>query len=116
VPLKNNIGCDKIGFSYHIEGRTLNNGIETSLIVWGNIPVEARKILFPEKKTQTNGAKDFLLEQLSDGAKPASEIFDQAEGMGYSKGTIQRAKRNLKIKTKKDGMEGGWIWSLEDCT
>lgn len=116
VPLKNNIGCDKIGFSYHIEGRTLDQGIETSLIVWGDTPVEARKILFPEKKNQTNGAKDFLLEQLSNGAKPVAEIMDQAEGLGYSKGTIQRAAQKLGVKRKKGGMKTGWLWSLEDIT
>ncbi|MFN3699975.1 MAG: AAA family ATPase [Alphaproteobacteria bacterium] len=116
VPVKNNIGDDKTGFSYRIEGMTLDNGIETSKIVWGNIPVQAHKILYPEKKTQTNGAKDFLAELLSGGAKPVSEILDEAEGMGYKIGTIQRAAGNLGVKKSKLGMEGGWQWSLEECT
>jgi putative DNA primase/helicase len=115
VPVKNNIGDDKIGFSYRIDGKTLGNGIETSLIVWGDTPVEARKILSPEKKTQTNGAKDFLLEMLSSGPKPVSEIMDQAGGMEYKKGTIQRAAQKLGVKKTKADFEGGWQWSLEEC-
>ena len=115
VPVKNNIGDDKTGFSYRIEGVTLGNGIETSKIVWGEAPVQASKVLCPEKKTQTNGAKDFLRELLSSGPMPVSEIMDQAEGVGYNKGTIQRAAQALGIKKTKLGMKGGWRWLLEEC-
>ncbi len=63
VPIKNNIGNDTDGFSFYIEGVTLENGIETSRICWNNIPVLAQKVLCPEpekKPTQTNAAAAFL--------------------------------------------------------
>ena len=115
LPIKNNIGNDVDGFAFKIEGVTLAGEIETSKICWQPELVDAHKILYPEaepKPTQTNGAKDFLREYLADGAKLAKSIFEEAEGAGYSKASIQRASRGLGIKRKKQGMDGGWEWHL----
>lgn len=112
LPIKNNIGNDSEGFAFHIEGLTLSEGIETSKICWHEGVINAHKVLYPEKKTQINGAQAFLLEILSRGSLIASEIFEEAEGMGYSKSSIQRAASNLKIVRRKMGMKDGWMWSL----
>lgn len=118
LPIKNNIGNDSTGFAYHIEGVTLDCGIQTSRVVWASEPVKAHEILHAQaetKPTATNGAQAFLEELLSQGAMSAKEVFDEAEGMGYSKQTMQRSATKLGIKRKKQGMEGGWLWSLPDC-
>lgn len=112
LPIKNNIGNDSDGFAFHIEGVTLSQGIETSRVCWHEGVVNAHKVLNPEKKTQTNGAQAFLLEILSSGGRIASEVFEEAKGMGYSKSSIQRAAGNLKIVRRKMGMKDGWMWSL----
>lgn len=115
IPIKNNIGNDRTGFAYSIEGMELEASIKTSKIVWGE-QVEAQKILYPEhkEKTSTNGAKSFLEELLVGNPKPAKEVLEEAEGAGYSKQSIQRAAQKLGIKRKKVGMKNGWLWSLPE--
>ncbi len=116
LSIKNNIGNDKDGFSFHIEeARIIEYFIETSKVVWHPELVEAHKILSPESgqaQTQTSGAKGFLLDFLSSGEKTANEVLDEADGAGYSKPSIQRAARALGVKRRKNGMEGGWSWFL----
>lgn len=112
LPVKNNLGDDNDAFAYHIENSDINSEIIVPKVMWHHDPLDACKILNPEKKTQTNGAKAFLVDLLGEGSKPAKEIFEAAESIGYSKASIQRATTSLGIKRKKDGMEGGWVWSL----
>ena len=57
-------------------------------------------------------AMDWLEHFLADGAKPAKAVIEEAEDMGLSKRTLDRAKEKLRIVSKKDGMSGGWIWEL----
>ena len=117
VPIKNNIGNDKDGFAFHIDGVTLQHDIETSCICWHSEPIKAQKVLNPEaekKPTQTSAAAAFLQEILSDGPMLATDVFDNAAGAGYSKSTIQRAKSRIGAKTRKCGFDKGWVWYLVD--
>lgn len=113
VPIKNNIGNDKDGFSFHIQSVTLPEGIETSKILWHDGLVNAHKILNPENKPKANDAQVFLQELLSPAPLPANDVFEHGEGAGYSKATLRRAAKKMGVKRKKDGMEGGWLWSLK---
>lgn len=115
VPVKNNIGNDKDGFSFMIEGVKLPVDIlsvETSKVSWLPDTVQAQDILNPEakaKETQTNGAKDFLSECLADGPKLSADVFEEAKGAGYKKGAIQRAAQALGVKRRKqDVLNGQW--------
>jgi hypothetical protein len=44
------------------------------------------------------------------------EIEDEATANMISKATLRRAKDDLKIESKKDGMAGGWVWYLQSET
>ncbi len=115
LPIKNNVGNDKDGFSFMIESVTLEGGIDTSRINWQAGTVNAHAILHPQpevKPTAINGAKGFLSDFLTGKSIMMTEIMDEAEGAGYSKASIQRAARALQVKRKKLGMDGGWEWSL----
>lgn len=113
LPIKNNVGNDKDGFSFEIEAYTIDETISTSRVRWHPDLVIAKKILQPEPETQTNGAKAYLENLLSEGFLPAQQIFDLAEGMGYSKSSIQRAANALKINKRKFGFNPSvWFWSL----
>ncbi len=115
IPIKNNVGNDREGFAFHIDGVDLTDDITTSKICWHDGLVEAQKILYPEveeKPTATNGAAEFLQGLLSKGAMMAQDVFNEADGAGYSKASMYRAKKKLGIKHKKIGMEGGWQWSI----
>lgn len=115
VPVKNNIGNDKDGFSFAIEEVRLPSDlfvIETSKISWRPDTVQAQDILNPEakaKETQINGAKDFLSDCLFDGPKLSADVFEEAEGAGYKKSAIQRAAQVLGVKRRKRGvLNGKW--------
>jgi len=119
VPIKNNIGNDKDGFSFHIQPMTLRGDIETSKILWHEGLVNAHKILYsdPERKpTATTGAAEFLRELLSDKTMLKADIEEQAEGAGYNKSALQRAKNRLGIKHRKRGFNGGWEWYFPSCS
>ena len=63
VPIKNNIGNDKDGFAFHIEGVELEGDITTSKICWDGL-VDAHKTLYPEteaKESTGDAASEFLV-------------------------------------------------------
>ena len=57
-------------------------------------------------------AEEFLKKILSNGKKvPVSSIFAQAKAIGVSKRTIESVKRELRVKSIKDGAT--WLWKIE---
>ncbi len=116
VPVKNNIGDDETGFAFQIEPADIPCGfetIQTSRVAWLPDRVKAKDILNPEpeaKPTQTTGAQEFLQDVLANGPRPAKDIFEEAEGAGYSKSAVQRAAGRLGVKRRKLGMSGAWEW------
>jgi putative DNA primase/helicase len=67
-----------------------------------------------ESKADHDEATEFLLTELEDGPKPASEIRRAQHAAGIGPGALKRAKRKLGVKSTKAGMGGGWIWALPD--
>ena len=55
-----------------------------------------------------NEAKNFLLDILMDGPRPAKECKAAIAEAGLSLVTVKRAKSKLKIASVKDGMTGDW--------
>lgn len=43
---------------------------------------------------------------------PSKAIKADADGAGYSWATIRRAQKALGIQAVKEGMRGGWVWTL----
>jgi hypothetical protein len=46
------------------------------------------------------------------GQAPAAEVLRELTTAGYPKHTVQRARQRAGVRTVKDGMHGGWQWSL----
>ena len=57
-------------------------------------------------------AEEFLRDILAAGPIPQKEVKDAAGGHGLAWRTVQRAKARLRVRATKDGMDGGWSWSL----
>jgi len=119
LPLKNNIGPDQTGFSFKIESISLGNGIDTSRIAWDSaaVTVTADDVLATESspsddRSALEDAKDFLFEMLAPGPVEGKAIYRQANDAGHSKRTIDRAKRELSIRSSKATMSGPWRWEL----
>ncbi|MCB1782973.1 MAG: AAA family ATPase [Alphaproteobacteria bacterium] len=119
LPIKNNIGDDKTGFAFSIEGVALSGEISTSRVVFEPdlITERADEILACEGDTEERNAleeaKEFLRELCVIG-RTAKNVKAQAEEAGISPATLRRAKDSLGIKPKKDGQSGPWVWRLPD--
>jgi hypothetical protein len=61
--------------------------------------------------TARDDAKQFLSTALADGPMGQAEIIDAAKADLISEKTLRRAKKDLKIISKKNG-SGGWSWRL----
>jgi hypothetical protein len=57
-------------------------------------------------------AVSFLENALSEGARPAAALFEQAVAVGISETTLKRAKKVLGLLSDKSGFDGGWVWEL----
>ena len=124
LPLKNNLGTDNTGFAYGIESCVLEQSdpiIGTSRIMW-----ESEKVTVSADEAFSQGAKDysehstieeakdFLRDQLANGALKAGDIMKASKGAGISEATLRRAKTDLKIKATQDDFHGPWYWRLQD--
>ena len=57
-------------------------------------------------------ARALLTDELSDGAVPAKAVHKAARDAGISAITLQRAKKALGVRSRKDGMAGHWVWEF----
>ena len=113
---KNNIGRKAEGLGYSIEGCFVgpDESISTSRVVWDDLPVRItadealEKDAEKKKGNATSEAKDFLRERLDIGPREVKDIEDEAEAHGISKRSLERARKKLDVKAKKDGEQGKW--------
>jgi hypothetical protein len=121
--MKNNLGPDGSGLSFDIEPATVDDGIETSRVVWHAEPVTmtADDALAARGGTdrregapQRRQAEIWLAEELSDGPVPSDELLTAAAQVGISRRTLFRAKDALGVVASKGAFKGGWAWRLPD--
>lgn len=62
------------------------------------------------KNTDIEAAKLFLLDQIPDGKRLASELRTLGEANGISYDTLNRARNELGIVSKQDGFKGAYYW------
>lgn len=118
---KSNIGLDHGGFEYDLSQKEIDGykGVFGSYSVWGErVEGSARELLAETESNndedEISGAEQFLKDELAAGPKSQKEIESECKGAGYSVATLRRAKKRLGIRSKKDGLKGGWYWSLPD--
>jgi putative DNA primase/helicase len=115
---KSNIGPDGGGFRYQLE-QVDATGIEASRVTWGAaIQGKAQALLDDaesardETRSAKGSAKSWLRDQLSDGPRSSKEIESAAEVAGMAWRTVERAKSELGVVSKKTSQRGCWEWSL----
>jgi putative DNA primase/helicase len=118
---KSNIAPDDGGVAYHLDLTEIEDGIETTHAIWdGVIDGTAREILddmeqnINEDGSERKDAERFLLDLLKDCPLPVNQIKADAEGAGYSWGTIRRAQNSIGVEAikEKGSMKGIWKWRL----
>jgi RecA-family ATPase len=120
LPVKNNLSGAKEGQAFEF---TKPQGSEEDYTVlpdieWENetISETAEEVVQSEgaqEKTTRERAKELILEQLDEQAKPAEEIYQKGVEQDLSRNMIYRAKRALNVEAEK-GSDKVWRWSLPE--
>jgi putative DNA primase/helicase len=117
LPVKNNIGDDRLGYQYHIAEKLIHYGGQTfksSYIVWDQTTNRSvAELLTPPKANKPDAvsiAKSFLEDELAAGPLSVDQVQSAAKAAGISWSSVQRAKNNMLITSEKVG--SGWTWTL----
>jgi hypothetical protein len=113
LPVKNNLGLDETGFAYRLGGG------EPPSVEWEDdlVRLTADEAIAPTVRQgpepmALRDAEEWLLDFLSAGARPASEVLSRGRADGHTVATLRRAKTTLKVDSVKTGKRGGWVWQL----
>lgn len=116
LPVKNNLGDDDSGLAYEL--RTAENG--AGYVAWepGKISVNVDEALGRPEDAGTSALDDaieWLESELSAGPVRVKELQTHAKQNGHSWRTVERAKKRLGIRAKKEsGQSRQWQWFLPD--
>jgi putative DNA primase/helicase len=117
LPVKNNIGDDRLGYQYHIGEKLIEYSGQTfksSYIVWDQTTNRSvADLLTPPKVSKHDAvgfAKSFLAEELAAGPLAVDEIQAAAKAAGISWSSVLRAKSTMLITSQK--VRSGWTWTL----
>jgi hypothetical protein len=87
------------------------------LIDEGEVEIVASDLLAnpsAEDRADRDEAVEFLLGEIGEGGRPAGEVQGAAKKAGIGPWPLKRAKRELRVKSSKRGMDGGWWWELPE--
>jgi hypothetical protein len=120
VRSKSNIGPDDGGFQYEIEQLELDTypGVFASRVTWGAAVEGTARELLAEAEQETDAddasalddAVEFLKAELADAPMLAVEVYKIATANGHARRTIERAKRQVNVLSRKGPT--GWYWSI----
>ena len=122
--IKSNIGADSSGYFYELPKIILPEGIETTRVKWGDLyegdigyDIDGSNGSNNSDKSELDDACDFIREMLASGPVSAVEIQGQAKKAGFAMATLRRAKKALKVRSKRaEGFAGDglWNWTLPE--
>jgi hypothetical protein len=123
VKAKNNLARDTKALRYGMGVKTIGHDkrlgvdIEAPFIVWHpqHVEITANEAMAAAGgHTAKREAKEFLLKRLEAGPAAADDIIDEAKQEGIAKRTLDRAKKELGIKSRKtpSKFDGEWYWEL----
>jgi putative DNA primase/helicase len=125
IMAKNNLGPLLGGFGYSIVGAPLieDGRIVATRILWGErLEGSARDLLAEAEEggtgpadnaeAATRSAQAFLERALSGGERPQKDVAAEGAELGFSSDRLFRASKAMNVVKRKDGLTGGWLWSL----
>jgi hypothetical protein len=122
LAVKNSVGEEAQGLGYFIKEAFVDRSnprgaIRTACVEWDEhrpVTISANEALRePTQPSKIDKAKEFLREQLADHRPHDSgELIAEAEQLGIGRSTLQRARQELGIVTRRTGFQGGYDWTL----
>jgi putative DNA primase/helicase len=119
LAVKNNLGPASKGLGYRMVQTIVSNDVVACYVAWDDQPVTmtADEALNQSASSQSHGgkiadAKDLLREELANGPVAQEKLVAAAEAAGIKERTLRRAKKALKIESKKGDFDSNWMWSL----
>jgi hypothetical protein len=125
VKAKNNLAPpDTKALAYGFGAREVGVDPETKTEIWAphivwhpqHVDVTATEAMQAASENKSpiarDNAKKFLTDLLAEGPVKKSDIEEAAEANCISGATLRRAKDELGIIAKKDGLTGPWMWQL----
>jgi putative DNA primase/helicase len=122
VKAKNNLTRDTKALRYGMGVKTVGHDpklgvdITAPYIIWHpqHVEITANEAMqAAEGKTAKREAREFLLERLEAGPVNSDDIVEEAKQEGIAKRTLDRAKKDLGVKSRKQGGAGTpWFWEL----
>jgi putative DNA primase/helicase len=114
---KNNLAPPPDGLAFRKTQGTTAGGNIQSYVVWDGVPVtvtanEALQASSGREGPKLAEAREFLRDYLANGPVAQKVVQAAAEREGISSATLRRAKRVLRIESKKEGFDDDWTWSL----
>ena len=111
LPVKSNYSRKRRGLTFTM-GTTDD---EIPFVLWGSAPATMgvdEALATQKSRTERDEVKDWLADFLGDSPKASADVYEKAEQLGFSKPTLKRAKKDLRVVAEKLGMNGGWTWRL----
>jgi hypothetical protein len=123
VKAKNNLARDtkalRYGMGVKVVGHDTKLGVDITApyIVWHpqHVEITANEAMQgAEGGTAKREAREFLLERLEAGPVNSDDIVEEAKQEGIAKRTLDRAKKDLGVKSRKQQgkTDGPWLWEL----
>ena len=117
VPSKTNLGKALGAIAYRIADTVVGDGVAiwAPYVQWdGLVAISADQAINANQgdKTLTDEAVDLIKAELSDGDKSAAHMRKAGTDAGITPKALRSAREKLGIKPRKDGLQGGWVWSL----
>jgi hypothetical protein len=123
---KSNLGPPAPSLRYRIlQGSQAHEGesreaVEAPSIEWlGTCDYTAMQLLSavasaigPASASALDTACAFLRAALASGPRLANEVLDAARAARISEATLNRARKQLNVQTRRDGFGGPWVWAL----
>jgi hypothetical protein len=117
---KSNLAIKPPSLSYSV---VRGDGWDCSRIAWhGEVSYDAASLLNGSKGSDNGDgapkriedAREWLTGQLIDGPQYAAWLYDGADAAGVARRTLERAKSELKVKSRQSTVGGKrhWIWEL----
>ncbi len=117
APLKMNLAPRPLTLAFAVAGAPPRIEWEREPVLGVDVEAALRGPLADDERSGRQEAVDFLRAELADGPRPAAEVQRSARDYGIAPRTLDRAKKELSIISRRQGgtgERGHWEWALPE--